>query len=719
MNLFAYLATGQAIRLLAKLSAAKVILHDTGNIPTGSIIFVVNHFTRIETVLVPYHVYQLTRVPVWSLADFTLFEGPMASYFDKIGVVSTKDPDRDLLIVKSLLTGEANWIIYPEGHMVKDKKIVEKTLSLISRAGGRHPPHTGAAVLALRTEFYRQRLARMAETNPGEARRLMDLFRIDALEPVLARQTWIVPVNITYYPLRAHDNALSKLAARLVKDISESAREELITEGAMLLSGVDIDIRFGAPLAVREYLASAPIERDIAARKKIDFDDPISSRLLMRRLAVQIMWRYMTAIYGMTTVNHDHLFASMLKALPFSRVDEGNLKKRVFLVAAENLEYKGVHLHRSLLTSQVSLLTDDRFNKYRDFITLAIAKGIVQRKGERLYKDRAQFASPFDFTHARTDHPVAVIANEVTPLVQLQRKIRTVAWLPPFQLRRRIADYLTNKGVTDFSADYAAFSRAGESKPPEVGAPRLIRGKTADIGILLIHGFLAAPAEMQELAEYLGRTGVWVYVPRLKGHGTSPADLVTRTARDWQDSVDEGYALLSNCCRRVVVGGFSLGGGLALDLAARLPEVAGVFAVCPPMRLQDFTSRFAPAVDAWNRMLELAHYDAGKKEFVEIVPEHPLINYARVPVAGVHELERFMAALEPELAAVTAPALVLQAERDPVVDPAGTRHLFELLGSSAKEYLTFDLDRHGILLGAGAEPVHAAIGTFCNRIRRG
>ena len=35
MNRFAYLATGQVIRMLSGLSEAKVILHDTGNIPAG------------------------------------------------------------------------------------------------------------------------------------------------------------------------------------------------------------------------------------------------------------------------------------------------------------------------------------------------------------------------------------------------------------------------------------------------------------------------------------------------------------------------------------------------------------------------------------------------------------------------------------------------------------------------------------------------------------
>jgi len=343
MNRFAYLATGQAIRVLSKLSDAEVVLHGTENIPHGSIIFVINHFTRIETLLMPYHIFQLTKVPVWSLADYNLFEGPLRGYLDSVGAVSTRDPHRDLLIVKSLLTGEANWIIYPEGEMVKDKRIVEAARFMITTAGGRRPPHSGAAVLALRTEFYRQRLARMAEINPAEAERLKELFQINSLEPVLNRETWIVPVNITYYPLRAHENALSRLASRLVKDLSPRAQEEIMTEGTLILSDTDIDIRFGSPIPVRESLVS-PIDRDIESPRRIDFDDPLPSRTKMLRVAVEIMRRYMEAIYSMTTVNHDHLFASMLRVVPLLKMNEDNLRRRVFLVTVEELKEKGVHL---------------------------------------------------------------------------------------------------------------------------------------------------------------------------------------------------------------------------------------------------------------------------------------------------------------------------------------------------------------------------------------
>jgi len=212
MNRFAYLTSGFAVKTLSRLSKARIFLHGEKNIPEGSIIFVINHFTRLETLLMPYYIYHLTGTAVWSLADYTFFKGSLGVYLDKVGAVSTKNPDRDRIIVKSLLTGEANWIIFPEGSMVKSKKIFEKGQFMVSSSGDKHPPHTGAATLALRTEFYRQRLVSMSAESPEEARRLLDLFGIDAVEPVIAKSTYIVPVNITYYPvwLRMCRNALPK-----------------------------------------------------------------------------------------------------------------------------------------------------------------------------------------------------------------------------------------------------------------------------------------------------------------------------------------------------------------------------------------------------------------------------------------------------------------------------------------------------------------------------
>lgn len=151
---------------------------------------------------------------------------------------------------------------------------------------------------------------------------------------------------------------------------------------------------------------------------------------------------------------------------------------------------------------------------------------------------------------------------------------------------------------------------------------------------------------------------------------------------------------------------------LALDLAARVGNVKGAFAICPPMRLQDLSSRLVPAVDAWNRLMETVHLDGAKKEFVDNHPENLHINYFRNPISGVRELERLMVQLESKLPLIHVPVFIGQSNGDPVVSPKGSQQLYEKLGSKEKEYILFNFDRHGILLGNGAGRVYRAIGDF-------
>jgi esterase/lipase/1-acyl-sn-glycerol-3-phosphate acyltransferase len=664
----------------------------------------------------PYVIFRLTKIPVWSLASYELFTGAFGAYLEKVGAVSTKNADRDRLIVKTLLTGEANWIIFPEGRMVKNKKIIEKGRFMVSAAGGKHPPHTGAATLALRTEFYRQRLRRLRAKNSDEVKHLAERFQIQDLEPVINGDTHIIPVNLTYYPIRARENILSNLAVRLVEDLPERLIEELMTEGSMLLSGVDIDIRFGEPIQVFECLQCSPIDMDISAQRRINFDDAIPSRTRMRIEALRLMERYMAAIYNLTTVNHDHMFASMLRAMRSKKIDDLDLCRRVFLACTHIPQKTDIYLHRSFDDDQVHLLTDDRYHKFQDFLTVALDTGLLSRQGKWLIKDASKFSSAYDFHRARIDNPIDVIANAVEPIKPLQRIVSRLAVQPRFWIRRKVARHLMDASVAEFEKDYATFKIEGETKPMSVGMPFLIKGRSRKLGVMLSHGYMAAPLEVKELAEYLGRLGLWVYVPRLKGHGTSPEDLSMRSYLDWRSSVDRGYAIISNICERVVAGGFSTGAALALDLADRIDGVAGVFAVAAPMRLKDFSARFAPAVDMWNRLMQKAHQHGAKKEFVENKPENAHINYIRNPISGVVEVDRLMDDLEPRLTHIKVPTLVVQSSGDPVVEPKGSRKIFELIGSSEKEYVLFNFERHGILLGEGAQIVHESIGNFIKRL---
>ena len=718
MNRFAYRTTGLAVKTLSSISRARPYFHGTENIPDSPTIYVFNHFTRIETFLLPYHLHRLTGKPVWALAAAELFVGRFGRYLEHIGAVSTQAPDRDLLMVKTLLTGEASWIIFPEGRMVKNKKIMEKGRFMISYAGGKHPPHTGAAALALRTEFYRERIAKLAVDAPDEAARLVNLFNLPFMDSINPKHTCIVPVNLTYYPLRGRENVLSRLAERMVEDLPERVAEEIMTEGAMLLSGVDIDIRFGKPIEIMSCKSCRAIQHDIASPRPIGFDDHIPSRKFMRREALKIMQRYMAAIYRMTTVNHDHLFASCLKKSPLSRIKPINLKRRVFLASQINGKSEEVCFHNSFDQSQVHLLTDDRYNKFSEFVDFAMQKKALTMDGNVFVKDAARLGSMFDFHRSRIDNPIGVIANEVEPLTGLQHHISRLSWLPGFWLRRKIARYLIKRELDIFNQDYDRFAVLETSKPRNIGRPFLIKGDHRRVGVLLAHGYLAAPAEVRGLAEYLGKMGFWVYAPRLKGHGTAPEDLAGCTYQDWIESMDTGYAVISHLCRRVVAGGFSTGAGLALDLAQRVPSVEGVFAISAPLRLQDMAARFVPAVDAWNRFMDRIHLEEAKKTFIDNHPENPGINYFKNPISGVHELERLMASLEPRIPDITMPALVIQSREDPVVNPKGTEMIFKALGSADKQMVMFSFERHGILLGDGAQRVYRAVGDFLDHIRR-
>lgn len=717
MNRFAYLLTGFAIEKLSSFSKARIKTHGEKHIPKGPKIFVINHFTRIETLLMPVIINRITKAPVWSLADSNLFKGSVGKWLDMIGGVSTKDPDRDLLIVKKLLTGEASWIIFPEGRMVKNKKVFEKGRFIISYAGGKHPPHSGAATLSLRTEFYRKRLQSIVKTFPDEAKYLMDLFKIDSIESVSSDHTSIVPVNITYYPIRAMENIINKIAGYFVDDINDRMQEEIMTEGTMLLSGVDIDIRFGQPLNINNFIKDSNIFKDISSRKRINFNDQLPSIKSMRKVALNIMGTYMRRIYSMTTINHDHLFASILKMTPFKKRRIDDFKRRVFLAATLIRNSEELFLHKSLKSAQTHLLTDDSHNKFSEFIKLAAEKKIIKKNDNLIVKNPKKFSVSFkdaiEHWHTvRIDNPVAVMANEVEPLIDLQRKLRRLAWLPEFIIRKKTADFLIKKAIDTFNKDYYDFYIPTESKAKDVGLPYLLKGRSKKTGVVLLHGYMAAPFEVRNLAEYLAKKGFWVYAPRLKGHGTSPDDLVRRSFKDWIESVDEGYAIISSICDNVVAGGFSTGGGLAIDLVSRVNNIKGVFAVCPPMALNNFSAKIIPVVHIWNKLLKIAKINGHKGEFIQNHPENPHINYARNPISGVRELEKMMDALLDKLQDIKTPALIIQSQGDPVVDPKGSRRLFEMLGAKEKDYVSFNYNRHGILNGEGSENVYKTIGDF-------
>jgi len=719
MNRSAYLTTGFAIKTLSRLSKARVVIHGEENIPSGQTIFVINHFTRIETLLLPSHIYDLTDTPVCSLADAGLFKSGVGKFFDLVGVVSTSDPQRDELIVKSLLTGDANWIIFPEGSMVKTKKIMTGGKFMIPHPDGKHEPHTGAAALALRVELYRKYILELTETSPSQVWSILETLKIDNLDEIKTQATTIVPVNLTYYPIRATENIASSFAEKLVKDIPERMIEEIMTEGTMLLTGVDLDIRFGKPIVIEDFLEPRWLKEDMVRDgiKGYSLSAELSGK--MRPTAHKIMLQYMRDIYTMTTVNHEHLFASFLSMYPFVRLEETDFKRRVFYAASmiSDDEHNGnkFFLHESLKESQVHLLTDDRYKKYESFLQLAEEKGVVIKDGKYLFRDRSKLSQPLSFHKGRIENPIEIMVNEVEPLTHLRKLLRSLAWQPRFLLKLFLVRYLLQKELRSYKESCRQHIPLAEKNTTCLGKPFLLPALRRKKGVVLVHSYLAVPEEVRELADHLRRKGFWVYALRMPGHGTSAEDLADRKYSEWMEAVETGFALMSNICDQVIVGGVAASGSMVLNLAARVPEVAGVFALCPPYSLSDYSTNFMPTVDVWNRILNKVKGEE-KKEFLDFSHGNSYVNYSKNPVAGVKEVGAFLDSAEKQYNRIRQPVLIIQADKNPVVDPKGSRKIYEKIESNEKEYCLLSFNRHILVEGRGAEMVRKKISNFIKRI---
>lgn len=717
----AYFTTGLAIKIFSRLSKANIFMHGQENIPNGPIIFVMNHFTRIETLLLPYYIYKLTHKPVLSLAAASLFKGGLETFFDMVGVVSTNDPKRDELIVKNLLTGTADWIIFPEGSMVKTKKIMAGRRYMIADADGIHEPHTGAAVLALKAELYRTHLLEIARTAPDRLQKMLDSLGIGSLDEIVTLPTTIVPVNLTYYPIRAAENIALNIAEKLVKDMSERMVEEIMTEGTMLLSGVDLDIHFGKPIRMVDYLQEDWLQVDMVQEGIQGFSLASVLKDKMRDPAHSIMQRYMHDIYSMTTINHEHLMAAFLRMYPFKQIKESELKRRIFyaasLVTGKENGQAIFYLHRSLQENQAHLLTDDRFRKYANFLALAEEKGVLRKIGTNLVCDRCKLSGPLSVQRGRMDNPLEVMANEVEPLEKLSAMLKWLARLPSPLIKLSLIRYLLKNERIRYAEDR---KRNPVPTPAENGKGQsqsfLFSGGRRRLGVVLVHSYLSTPEEVRALAGYLRRRGIWVFAPRLPGHGTSAEDLATRTHREWVEAVETGYVLMSNICDRVVLGGIAFGGNLVLDLAGRLSgdTLAGVFAISPPFALRDYSNRIMPATDVWNRLLNTLRRAEKNIDFLDFSEGSLAFNYSRNPVSGIKEVGEFLASIEKRYSAIKKPALILQADKNPVVDPKGSQQLFAAIGSDRKEFCLLSEDRHILVNGEGADKVFAKIWAFVN-----
>ena len=712
-----YKATGVILKAMGTVIHSHIRVHGREHLSDHPTLFVPNHFTRAETFLLPYALYQYHRPEqVRCLASSELFVGKLGDYLHSLGALSISHLFRNRIIISDLIAGRHNWVIYPEGLMVKNKKVVDKNGRLvIDSPQGKKAPRTGSAVLALKGEWFRQAIKREEKRRSGLAHNILNRFELQEKE-VADLNITITPVNITYYPLRPAENPISRIGSLLLKDLPESLSEELQVEGKLLLNA-DIDITFCPAIDLGQYtrryrpLFSLPL---IEMETKINWLVGLARKGLTRR--------FMRTIYENTTVNLDHLFAYYLYHSPTTLLSLPHL--RAFLVMAAQFLHRhaknghapkrffSFNRHPSVDEKLVEILIAKEYPPLTEILSFAEKEGILVRDGED-YRIEEEFLKRYQPFHlVRLENIFQVMLNEILPLRPLVRYLRRLIRKSLPALEKKMNSCILKMDRRIYLRDYRAYFEEGVSKGRSRGAPFYLRSRRRRIGIVLSHGYKANPREVQDLGKFLSRRGYAVYGIRLKGHGTAPSNMKEIIWEEWMRSYQRGIAAVAADFDQVIFGGFSTGGLLALLAAARYPHlVRGVFSINAPVKLQDIKARFVPAINVWNDLLEKTHIQRGKLEYVEDIPEFPDTNYRRNYLKGVEELGKLMKICYRELPSVISPTMIVQARQDPIVDSRSAQMLHRRLRSpKCLQYV--NMDRHVIVRGDGSEAVFKFVSDF-------
>ncbi|MET9131753.1 alpha/beta hydrolase [Streptomyces antibioticus] len=236
------------------------------------------------------------------------------------------------------------------------------------------------------------------------------------------------------------------------------------------------------------------------------------------------------------------------------------------------------------------------------------------------------------------------------------------------------------------------------------------RHEGGEVGVLLCHGFTGSPQSLRPWARYLAGRGLTVSLPLLPGHGTRWEDMALTGWPDWYAEVDRELRALRARCSRVFVAGLSMGGALALRLAAKHGEgVEGVIVVNPANKVHGLSAYALPVARHLVRSTRGIVSDIAAPGRVET-------GYERVPLHAAHSLRIFFRQVDGELPQVTQPLLLLRSVEDHVVPGADSARILSRVSSTDVTEILLEQSYHVATLDHDADRIFEESYAFIARI---
>jgi len=232
-----------------------------------------------------------------------------------------------------------------------------------------------------------------------------------------------------------------------------------------------------------------------------------------------------------------------------------------------------------------------------------------------------------------------------------------------------------------------------------------------DTGILLIHGFTACPIDMKPLGETFRDWGYTVSAPLLPGHGRTPEEFSHTSWKDWLGEAERALKDLGEICTKVVCVGHSMGGLIALALAAK-QKIDAVISINAPIVYRD-------------PELHKAYFLLERQEFVDKPHKNseltvtreglPHFSYAKVPVKCFVSLNQAISTVRKELGKIQCPALIVQSLEDQTIHPSSGEIIEAGILHPNKEVIFWAKEDHYLPLSPAREKLAQRIRGFIER----
>ncbi len=227
-----------------------------------------------------------------------------------------------------------------------------------------------------------------------------------------------------------------------------------------------------------------------------------------------------------------------------------------------------------------------------------------------------------------------------------------------------------------------------------VNKPFHLKG-TSDTCVVLVHGWTSTPYEMRVLGSQLNAEGFAVDAPLLSGHGTRPEHLEHVTWEQWEKDVEKAYKRVKKQYKKVYIGGMSMGGNLALHVAANNADVDGLILMSTPYTMKHEKAGLCAA----RVMNKFTSYK--KKYYPRILNPQPsitqLISYQRYPISSAFEAFDVIKQSHEKLPDITQPTFLIQPERDHLVSRSSIYDIYGRIASEKKEIRVIQKASHNFM----------------------